>query len=101
MSAQPCRDLLLVQERGACEQGPWLTFAEAFPAGFGKRTAFLPEQRKGKNEEATEDRLLSSRLFWRKGLTTFYMLPPKVLRGRKAGVKQVPKAAGGLWPCLG
>lgn len=69
--------------------------------GLWEKDSLLPEPRKGKNEEATEYRLLSSRLFWQTGLTTFYMLSPEVSGGRKAGVKQVPKAAGGLWPALG
>ena len=52
MSSQPCRDLL-VQERGAYEQGPGLTLAGEFLVGFEEKESLLPEQRKGKNEEAT------------------------------------------------
>lgn len=42
-----------MQERGAYEQGPGLTLAGEFLVGFEEKESLLPEQRKGKNEEAT------------------------------------------------
>ena len=42
-----------MQERGACEQGPGLTLAGEFLVGFEEKHSLRPEQRKGKNEEAT------------------------------------------------